>query len=122
MVTVTQNGKYNNIQLNSFKGTPGMAIGDTVTMVKGKFATSKFLEKAKTGADGKAYIMKMWMCNAIYQGQEVSFFLWNEEEAQAFDAAGEIGDEFHVTMTEHIVVNKKGQKLLKERLVFEKAA
>lgn len=119
MATVTQNGKYNNIQLNSFKGTPGLATGEKITMLKtGKFPTSKFMEKPKTSQDGRAYMMKMWMCSALYQGQEVSFFLWSEEEANAFDSAGGPGEAFTVEMTDKVIVNKKGQRIIKEYLVF----
>jgi hypothetical protein len=119
MATVTQNGKYNNIQLNSFKATPGMATGEKITMLKtGKFPVSKLIEKPKTTLDGRAYTMKMWMCSALYEGQEVSFFLWNEDEAKEFDEVAGPGDAFTVEMTDLVVTNKKGQRIIKEHLVF----
>lgn len=118
MVTVTQSGKYNNISLKTFKNVPGMAQGETITMTKGKFPKTKFMEKPKVAPDGKAYLMKMWLCSAIYDGQEVSFFLWTSEEADAFDAAGETGDNFTCTMTLKGDAKKPG--VFKEHLVFKK--
>ena len=116
MVQVIQNGKYKNIQLKTFKDIPGMAPGESVKLTKGRFATSKSMEKPKVDPTGKAYIMKMWGCNALYNGEEVSFFLFDAQEAADFDAAGGVGDELEVVMT--LAANPKKPGQFRERLTF----
>ena len=109
---VKTNGTFKNIELKPklHKGIKGLDNGNYIIVEK---IYKDGLEKE--GQYGKYYIIK-----ALYDGQEVSFFL-SEVENALYTKAGVVGDKVKISLKKESFVNKKtGVEQLLNKLAFEK--
>lgn len=59
-----------------------------------------------------------YSCKVIYLGEEVSFWL-DEEEHDAYKEVGGVDDKVKITLTKEMLTNAKGRDYIKQILTFE---
>jgi len=100
LLTIKENGQYRNLDLkeNTKTFNPEKNDMDVKYALDGE---SVILEKTSEGKliDCKGKDGATWtsaLCNAIYEGEEISFFL-NEKQYDAYSVLGGIGDKVKVS-------------------------
>ena len=118
IIQTEKNGKtFFNLQLKSGKTGPGLNNGETVTIIKEKYAQSKPVSGINP-ITKQAWTLHS--CTGLYQGQLVSFALFDNEEALQWDETGGLGDAVKISMKYENYTNKKtGKPSIKETLTFE---
>ena len=106
---IIENGQYKNIALkgNMKKGIDGLEDGNHVVIEK-VFAS---------GYENNGQFGKSFSCKAIYNGDEVSFWL-NEKEHEVYQDVGGEGDKVKITGKDKTIKTKMGRKIITE-LTFE---
>ncbi len=109
-LNVTENGKFKNIDVYSLNN------GEEVTVSK-RFADARKIDMPAKG-DRSAY--SFFSAAVSYAGEDVSFIIKKQPEADAFNSVGGIGDNVKVSLTKEIYTDKKGVDRVKKTLSFAK--